>query len=271
MDQVLRERAVTAFFFVLIVLFALLSGNQSTTIFLSIVLMLSTYEIGRMSIKKGKILRFFAVFNLITLFLMTYYHNITLYLYITLLAVATHFFLIFQVFKSNITKLQYFSKNLLFLYPLLAFLSFIPVLQNNEKAHLMLLVLLLLIWVCDSAAYLVGRKLGKRKLFERVSPKKTMEGFFGSLLFTPLFALLVPVFFTDIFDLLTPFSWILVGLMVAVFGTLGDLYQSQVKRIYGVKDSGKIMPGHGGIWDRFDSFIFLLPFYSLLLQIVLDF
>jgi phosphatidate cytidylyltransferase len=271
MDKVLKERAITAFFFVIIVLAALLSGNQSTIIFVGIILMLSTYEIARMSIKKGKVIRIIALLNLVIFYLLNYWEHPQLFFYIATGAVIIHLYLLYNVFKNNVGNLHFFSKNLLFLYPLLAFLSYVPVFQNSENAHYLLLILLLLIWVCDTAAYLTGRKLGKKKLFERVSPKKTVEGFFGSLLFTPLLSLFIPVLFPGIFEIMTPFSWVMTGLMVAIFGTLGDLYQSQIKRIYGVKDSGKIMPGHGGIWDRFDSFIFLLPFYSLILQITMDF
>lgn len=270
MDKVLRERAITAFFFVIIVLAALLSGNQATIVFLSLILMLSTYEIGKMSLKKGKIIRVIALINLLVFYILNYFHYTDVLFYICLAGVGVHIYLLFNVFKNNVSRLHFFSKNLLFVYPLFAFLSIIPVFQSSNEAHYLLLILLLLIWVCDTAAYLTGRKFGKRKLFERVSPKKTWEGFFGSLLFTPLLSLLIPVLFANVFEIMTPFAWVLTGIMVAIFGTLGDLYQSQIKRIYGVKDSGKIMPGHGGIWDRFDSFIFLLPFYSLLLTISMD-
>jgi phosphatidate cytidylyltransferase len=267
LDKVLRQRAVTALIFVSIVVATLLSGKLGTTIFLALVLMLTTYEISKMSVKKGVIARFSATVNLFILVLCMYTIKGEVYFYISLSAILLHLVFSYFVFKSKISELTFSTKYLWLAYPLLAFLSFIPILQSIDKANFLLLILLLLIWVCDTAAYLVGRKLGKRKLFERVSPKKTWEGAYGSLIFTPLLAMLVPLIFVDVFDL-TSIDWAIIGVGVAILGTMGDLYQSQIKRIFEVKDSGKIMPGHGGIWDRFDSFVFLLPFYSFFILLI---
>ena len=113
---------------------------------------------------------------------------------------------------------------------------------------------------------MVGKNLGKRKLFERISPKKTIEGFVGGLVFCCI-ASIVFYLFTDLLSL---GLWITVAIVTAVFGTIGDLIQSQLKRQAGVKDSGKIMPGHGGLYDRLDSIVFAAPFLYLFL-IVLDY
>ena len=119
------------------------------------------------------------------------------------------------------------------------------------------LLLLVLIWTNDTMAYFSGRLLGRHKLMESVSPKKTWEGFFGGLLFTGVAAIL-----------LRQASWcpgsvpdaLFIGVLVSTTGTAGDLFESQLKRRAGVKDSGRIMPGHGGLLDRFDAFLFLIPF-----------
>ncbi len=122
-----------------------------------------------------------------------------------------------------------------------------------------ILVILLLIWSSDSFAYLIGSKIGKTKLFERISPNKTWEGFGGAGVCTLLLAFAI----SGLFDFSTVFLlWS--ALICWVFGTYGDLYQSSVKRFYKIKDSGDILPGHGGFYDRFDSFIFVLPFILLL-------
>lgn len=113
------------------------------------------------------------------------------------------------------------------------------------------------IWVCDSAAYFVGKSLGKTKLFERHSPKKTREGALGGLIFSVIyFTLMLKYFIPEIHF----FNGISLGLIVGVFGQLGDLIESQYKRYAGVKDSSHIIPGHGGILDRFDSILFTAPF-----------
>jgi phosphatidate cytidylyltransferase len=121
--------------------------------------------------------------------------------------------------------------------------------------------LFLLIWSNDTFAYLVGSFIGKHKMYERISPGKTWEGTIGGALLTVIFS----AFFYKWFGVLSSKDWILIGVIVAVFGTIGDLIESMLKRSVGVKDSGNVMPGHGGILDRFDSLIYVLPFVFLLL------
>lgn len=124
--------------------------------------------------------------------------------------------------------------------------------------------LLLLIWTNDTMAYFVGSQLGKNKLFERISPKKTWEGTIGGGICTMLIAWGLSFLIDDF----TPAQWIALAAVAAVFGTLGDLVESMLKRSVGVKDSGNLLPGHGGLLDRFDAFIFALPFYYMILQVL---
>jgi phosphatidate cytidylyltransferase len=123
--------------------------------------------------------------------------------------------------------------------------------------------LFLLIWSNDTFAYLVGSFIGKHKMYERISPGKTWEGTIGGALLTILFS----SFFHQWFGVLSFTNWVMIGCIVAVFGTIGDLIESMLKRSVGVKDSGNVMPGHGGILDRFDSLIYVLPLVFLLLLI----
>jgi len=127
----------------------------------------------------------------------------------------------------------------------------------------------ILIWSNDTFAYIVGKTMGKRKLFERISPKKTVEGFLGGMIFAIAAAYILSqfdAFTTPVFN--SPATWMGAAILLVVFGTLGDLVESQLKRKAGVKDSGKIMPGHGGILDRLDSIIFAIPFLFLYYQIL---
>ncbi len=128
--------------------------------------------------------------------------------------------------------------------------------SNDQYMPLRVLGLLVLTWANDTFAYLIGSQIGKTKFFPRISPNKTWEGTLGGMvctfLVTGLFSLWLPVF--------TFPQWMAIAAVVAVFGTIGDLVESMLKRSMGVKDSGSIMPGHGGFLDRFDSFIFVLPF-----------
>jgi len=113
----------------------------------------------------------------------------------------------------------------------------------------LLLALFVLIWVNDSFAFLTGSYLGKHRMFERISPKKSWEGFVGG----NLFALGAALIFAHYMPQYTIWQWLIIGEIVVVFGTLGDLVESLMKRTLKIKDSGNSIPGHGGFLDRFDS------------------
>lgn len=120
----------------------------------------------------------------------------------------------------------------------------------------LVLGLVLLTWTNDSGAYIVGSKIGKTPFFPRISPKKTWEGIAGAGVLTLGIAALLSWFFPDI-----PLGhWLALGALVFVFGSLGDLVESLLKRSRHIKDSGNLLPGHGGFLDRFDGFVFHLPF-----------
>ena len=120
----------------------------------------------------------------------------------------------------------------------------------------LIIMLFCLIWINDIFAYLTGMAIGKHKLFERISPKKTIEGSLGGLVMTAIVAFLVNHYWLQIWD-----KWEIIGLVivVVVFGSLGDLCESMMKRQAGVKDSGNVIPGHGGILDRFDATFLAVP------------
>lgn len=120
---------------------------------------------------------------------------------------------------------------------------------------------LLVIWTTDSGAYFIGRKIGKRKLWPEISPNKTVEGFVGGIVIAVLFACVFQIFYPIGSSYLT---LIIVTIIASIVGQLGDLVESALKRHFGVKDSGNLMPGHGGILDRFDSLLFVLPLIHFL-------
>ncbi|TKG91150.1 phosphatidate cytidylyltransferase [Puteibacter caeruleilacunae] len=110
-------------------------------------------------------------------------------------------------------------------------------------------------WANDSGAYVIGVSFGKHRLFERISPKKSWEGAVGGVLSALLAAFLLSLLVKE----LSLIHWLVIGAIISVFGTFGDLVESLYKRTLGVKDSGSILPGHGGMLDRFDSIVFAAP------------
>ncbi len=119
----------------------------------------------------------------------------------------------------------------------------------------LLLALFAFIWINDTGAYLVGVSIGKHRLFERISPKKSWEGFFGGALFAIASSLAFAYYVPD----LSTMQWICLSAVTVVFATWGDLVESLLKRTIGVKDSGNMIPGHGGILDRLDSVMLAAP------------
>jgi phosphatidate cytidylyltransferase len=121
-----------------------------------------------------------------------------------------------------------------------------------------------LIWINDSFAYLIGSNFGRQKLFESVSPKKTVEGFLGGVFFSAIGSYFIFKYTNNL-----EFSnWLIISVIISVFGTIGDLIESKYKRQANVKDSGNLMPGHGGLLDRLDSAIFVAPFIYLFLKVL---
>lgn len=121
-----------------------------------------------------------------------------------------------------------------------------------------------LLWTSDTCAYLSGKTFGKHKLFERISPGKTWEGSVGGTILTVLIAWVLSQFFHS----LEMAEWMGMAAIVAIFGTLGDLTESMFKRSIGVKDSGNIMPGHGGFLDRFDGVLISAPLVFVFLKLI---
>lgn len=177
------------------------------------------------------------------------------------------------LFYDNIQSVSTSSKYLYLLgYIVLPFIFIVKIsFGTNDYNPKIILGLFILIWTNDTFAYLVGKSMGKHKLFERVSPKKTIEGFIGGVVFAAFAGFLISKLYIQPkpeFSSKSILIWTIIALIVSIFGTIGDLIESKFKRIAGVKDSGSIMPGHGGILDRLDSVIFVAPIIFLFYQIL---
>jgi phosphatidate cytidylyltransferase len=145
---------------------------------------------------------------------------------------------------------------------MLAYLCY-PGENITEYRFDLLLGYLILLWLFDTGAYIIGSLIGKHKLMEKISPAKTWEGLIGGI----IIAIGIAFILSLVFDIVTRTDWVVISIITVITGTLGDLFESGIKRNASIKDSGSILPGHGGILDRIDSVLLSVPFVSLYLLI----
>lgn len=170
--------------------------------------------------------------------------------------------LIIQLYNKNESPINSLA------YSIFAFVYIVvPMLSMGviyEQSQALLMLIFVMIWMNDTGAFLVGCTIGKHRLFERISPKKSWEGFWGGMAFSILSGVLYYYLIDNTNDLT---FYIIMGVVTSIFATFGDLVESMFKRSIGVKDSGNLIPGHGGILDRIDSLLFVLPAMVLYLYI----
>jgi phosphatidate cytidylyltransferase len=187
-------------------------------------------------------------------------------LFLTLLVSIKSIIFLFDKASTTISVLSKYSYLLGYIILPFVLITKIPFGSAGYNPKIMISIFLL-IWTNDTFAYIVGKSIGRTKLFESVSPKKTIEGFLGGIIFAIIVSYFISKYYIEIKNS-NIYIWIVTAIMVGVFGTIGDLVESKFKRIAGKKDSGKIMPGHGGILDRLDSVIFVAPIIYLFYQIL---
>ncbi|MGM0635903.1 MAG: phosphatidate cytidylyltransferase [Bacteroidota bacterium] len=261
MNEILKRSLTGLIYMFLLVSTALLGGDALVIIFLFLG-MICIYEM-------QKLLGFRSYIDYIVLLilLLAFHHTQlpqkTIYLILPIVLVVKLFLL-----KDLFTKKSTFvvsNKRLLmtniYIAPSFLLMSLLPSIGEVYQPEL-LIGFFALVWINDSFAYLVGKSIGKHKLFERISPKKTIEGFLGGMFFTIVAGLII-YYQTQTLEV---YHWLGIAVLVSIFGSLGDLVQSKFKRRANVKDSGRIIPGHGGIFDRMDSTVFSITFvYTFLL------
>lgn len=167
--------------------------------------------------------------------------------------------LVMQIYSqenSPLTNLAYSYMGQMYIALPLGIMSMYYTLADGKA---LLMTMFVMIWLNDTGAFLVGSMIGKHKLFPRISPKKSWEGFIGGVVFAILAGVLAKVLFPVYFESISLIGLAGLGLVVGIFATWGDLAESLIKRTLGVKDSGNILPGHGGILDRIDSLLLVVP------------
>ena len=258
------------------VFIASLYTHLSFTILTFIFGIISTKEFNKLTDQSG--VGYYIAFSIIyTYFALTeFYLNSNLQLNswfndlkdtLLIFSIFVSLFLLRDLFSSKNLPGILVKKYFRFIFYITSSFIFIYLIANFKGFYEPSIILgcFILIWVNDSFAYIVGKSFGKQKLFYSISPHKTVEGFLGGLLFCCISASIVSRYIDE--TLTTP-NWLIIAIIVSVFGTLGDLIESKLKRESNVKDSGKIIPGHGGILDRLDSIIFASPYIYLYLKLI---
>lgn len=266
MGEVFR-RLITGIVYVVILLSAIFLNSDAFDFLFMAFGLACLYEFKRLTKLKG-----YYIFAAYLALWWTFIYLINAYSFsqsivdiLLFLTITTNIILLFYLFttkEKRFTTLQKFLIGLFYIGGGCIFLTMIPY-QENNFAKFLIMGIFILIWVNDSFAYLVGKSIGKTKLFPKVSPKKTWEGTIGGLLFALVAAYFMSKYETNI----NLTQWFILAIVIVVSGSLGDLLESKLKRVAGVKDSGAILPGHGGMLDRLDSLIFAAPFAYLTLNI----
>lgn len=260
-------RAITGIIFVAVLVGCILGGPIPFTILFALISALSINEFGTIVNRTGEVQMNKRICILAGIFLFLCFGYVGLAPAMTSIFIP-YLFLIIYLLISELYKKQknpihnwaYGMMSQIYIALPFALLNVLAYHTNetqsvSEYNAILPLSIFIFNWVNDTGAYCTGMLFGKHRLFERISPKKSWEGSIGGAVFSIIAAIVLAHFF----DFMTIGKWIGLGLTVVVFGTWGDLTESLLKRTLGIKDSGNILPGHGGMLDRFDSTLLAVP------------
>lgn len=261
----LLTRGISAFVYVALFLFSVLFSDKTYIALITLFSIISLWEFKRIISFKNVIPY---IVLPITLLYFKEFANERKILFLLIFTLLCSIRLLYHLYSKNssypklfLDKLDVSIRYIILPFTFLLLLPFI----NGVYHQYIIVYISLLIWTNDTFAFFVGKSFGKTKLFEKVSPKKTIEGFVGGLIFSVIVGIIIGKY-SGYFNSI---HWVVISLIVSIFGTYGDLVESKFKRQADVKDSGNIMPGHGGLLDRLDSLYFLAPFVYLYVHYIM--
>ena len=264
MKEFLR-RSITGVIYIFLILSAVFLSSDAFDFLFMIFGLACLYEYKRLTGLRGYyIFVTYLILWWIFIYIVKEYDKIPINILMTI-TIVVNLFLLFFLFskkKRPFTKIEFYLIGLFYIGGGCIFLTMLPY-KNNDFAKYLIIGIFILTWVNDSFAYLVGKSIGRTKLIPQVSPKKTWEGTIGGLVFSLLAAYLMARYE----PIVSPKQWVILAAILVITGNLGDLIESKIKRMAGVKDSGALLPGHGGMLDRLDSLIYAAPFAYLTLNI----
>jgi len=260
----LLVRAVSGLFFISVIIGSILYSKESFYLVFYAIMMVCLYEFKNLINLSYK----WTILVATLIFIISTDLNILNFKYLRFFLIISFFIpLIYQLFKPKInitsSKLGHYFLALSYIALPFALLVQIPFIKGVYSPNIILGVFIL-IWISDTFAYIVGSTLGRTKLYEKISPNKTVEGAIGGLIAALAASFFISKYVTD----LSMINWMIIAAILVVFGLLGDLIESKFKREAGVKDSSNYIPGHGGFLDRLDSIIFAAPFVYVYLHII---
>ena len=266
----MAQRSITSLVGALLILGALIYTEWTYFLIFAIILGISQMEFYKLSGLDGMLpLKSFGTILGLLIFGLTFMvekERLSYeYLFLVFPLVSLTFFikLYKKTDKKPFTGVAYTYLGIFYVAIPFSLLNF-AVFSVDQVYHFEILVgCLLILWASDTGAYFAGTRFGKTKLFERVSPKKSWEGFLGGA----FFAIVVAFVLSHYFVVLEDWKWLVIAGIIIIAGTYGDLVESLFKRSIEIKDSGSILPGHGGFMDRFDGLLLSAPFITAFLKI----
>ena len=267
----LKKRVISAIIGILLLILLVFSGSLPFFITVSIITVLAIREYSRMLGIESNLLRFLlataSVLIVFNVYLLSNSFNFLPYGFI--LFIVTFGLYIYNLYnyeeKKFIKNISYQLFSVIYIGGGLSFAVFLRDINQGPFVNTSALWLVLIAtWITDSGAYFVGKKFGEKSMAPVISPNKTIAGAVGGILITAL-TIIFFAFFFEIFNI----YYLIFSILFPVVAIMGDLFESCIKRFFEVKDTGTIIPGHGGILDRFDSFIFTAPFTYYFIILVL--
>jgi phosphatidate cytidylyltransferase len=265
----LTQRVIVALIGVAVLISAIVYSQYSYLVVFAIILFFTISEFYKLLLLDGMLpLKFWGTFTAVILFFVTFLVQSGIEqsrLYFILFPVSAIVFFI-KLYKRGenkpFTNIAYTFLGIIYVgvpFALLHTIAFRDGIYNYE----VIIGILLMTWASDTGAYFAGTTFGKKKLFERVSPNKSWEGFIGGALLTIVLSIVI----SHYFNTLELWKWLVIGILTTVAGTYGDLVESLFKRSIEIKDSGTSLPGHGGFLDRFDALLLSIPFIAAFLAL----
>lgn len=263
------QRTLSGAFFVALVIGSILLSEFSFALVFSVIAAWAVHEFHKLTNHQHDVQfnSWYGIVGAVILFVSSFLHaaDILRYPIFSFYGFYVVLVLISELYRKKENPIQnwaYFILGQVFVALPFSLLNFIAFIDHDIYKPMILLAVFVTIWVNDTGAYLFGITLGKHRLFERISPKKSWEGFFGGALAALASGYVFSLFITEI----SLVQWLIFSEIIVIFGTFGDLIESLLKRTLQVKDSGNAIPGHGGLLDRFDSMLLAAPMIFIYLS-----